>query len=364
VIPIASPEIGDPERERVLDVLDSGQLAAGEQVEAFEREFATRCGAAHGVATSNGTTALHAALHALGVGEGDTVVTTPFSFIATANAVRLVGARPVFVDIDPRTYNLDPGAVERMLRRRDDVAAVLAVHLYGLPAAMEELSALADEYGVALVEDAAQAHGARYDGRPVGSLGDAACFSFYPTKNMTTGEGGMVVTDDAGVAERADRFIDHGRTEGYRHAEVGHNFRMTDLAAAIGRAQLGRLDEAVERRRANAALLDERLAGTPVRTPAAPAGRRHAYHQYTVRTDRREALAEHCREQGVDTAVYYPVPIHDQPAYEGYDADAPTAARAAEEVLSLPVHPALSQHEIEQVADAARSFYAERAGAR
>jgi len=364
VIPIASPEIRGAERERVLGVLNSGQLAAGDQVEAFEREFAAYCGADHGVATSNGTTALHAALHALGVGEGDAVVTTPFSFIATANAVRFCGARPVFVDIDPRTYNLDPSVVEAVLREREDVAAVLAVHLYGLPAAMDELAALADKHSVALVEDAAQAHGARYDGEPVGSLGDAACFSFYPTKNMTTGEGGMVVTDDRAVAERADRFIDHGRSEGYRHAEVGHNFRMTDLAAAIGRAQLERLDGAVERRRANAAVLDERLAETPVKAPHEPAGRRHAYHQYTVRTEQREALAEHCREQGVDTAVYYPIAIHDQPAYEGYDADAPAVARATEEVLSLPVHPALEPAETEAVADAVRSFYAERPGAR
>jgi dTDP-4-amino-4,6-dideoxygalactose transaminase len=356
VISIAAPEIRDAERERVLRVLDSGQLAAGDQVEAFQREFADYCGADHGVATSNGTTALHAALHALGVGEGDTVVTTPFSFIATANAIRFCGARPVFVDIDPRTYNLDPDAVAETLRTRDDVAAVLAVHLYGLPAAMGELRSLADEHGVALVEDAAQAHGARYRGEPVGSLGDAACFSFYPTKNMTTGEGGMVTTDDPEVAERTERFADHGRTEGYRHAEVGHNFRMTDIAAAIGRAQLERLPDLVERRRANAELLTERLADTPVTTPVEPADCRHAYHQYTIRTADREALRAHCREAGVGTGVYYPIAIHDQPAYEGYDLELPAVARATDEVLSLPVHPALSRDELEQVARAVRSF--------
>jgi dTDP-4-amino-4,6-dideoxygalactose transaminase len=355
VIPIARPSIGPDEQAGVAAVLDDGMIADGPEVRAFEREFADYCDAAHGVATSNGTTALHAALAALGVGPGDRVLTTPFSYVATANAVRLAGATPVFADIDPETYALDPDAAAARLDADDDIAAILVVHLYGLPADMDRFRALADEHDVALVEDAAQAHGARYRGEPVGSLGDAGCFSFYPTKNMTTGEGGMVVTDDPDLAERAARFVNHGRDDEGRHVTLGHNFRLTSVAAAMGRAQLDKLPGFIEARRSNAARLAERLEPFHGTLPTEPDGRRHAYHQFTVRTPERERFRAHLEERGVGSKVYYPVPIHREPAYDR-DESYPAAERAAEEVVSLPVYPELTDDELATVADAAASF--------
>ena len=349
-VPIAAPALGDAEREGVLSVLDSGQIAAGGVVDTFEDEFAAYCGTEHGVATANGTAALETALRSFDV--DGSVVTTPFSFVATANAVRFAGATPVFADVDPGTYNFDPDAVESILREREDVDAILAVHLYGLPAPMDRLRELADEHDVALIEDAAQAHGARYRGEPAGSLGDAACFSFYPTKNMTTGEGGMITTDRDEVAERTRRFIDHGRGDGtYEHVELGHNFRMTNLAAAIGRAQLDRLPGFVTARRENARLLDERLAGVPVLTPIEPDGYRHAYHQYTIRSRNRDAVAEALAERGVDSAIYYPTPIHRLEAFSDFDAEAPVAEALANEVLSIPVHPGVERSDIETITE-------------
>ena len=219
MIPIANPEIGSAEKDGVLDVLESGMLADGPVVREFEDDFAAYCGTEHAVATSNGTTALHAAMEGLGLGEGDRVITTPFSFIASANAIRLAGAEPVFADIDPATYNIDPESVEETIQAYDgEIDAILAVHLYGLPAAVEQLAKLAESYDAYLIEDAAQAHGATVNGERVGSIGDVGCFSFYPTKNMTTGEGGMVVTDDDAIAEGAARFVNHGRTDKYGHA--------------------------------------------------------------------------------------------------------------------------------------------------
>ncbi|MFC7236105.1 DegT/DnrJ/EryC1/StrS family aminotransferase [Halosegnis marinus] len=360
-VPIAAPDVGERARENVERVLASGSLAAGEEVEAFESTFAATHGVDHAVAVSNGTAALHVALHALGIGPGDTVVTTPFTFVATANAVRLCGATPVFADVDERTLNLDPDAAERAVREHD-ADALLVVHLYGLPARTDRFADIADDHDLALVEDAAQAHGAGVGGKPAGTVGDAGCFSFYPTKNMTTGEGGMVVTDRDDVAERARRFRNHGRATGgssYEHVEVGHNFRMTDVAAALGRAQLDRLPRFVQARREHAAALTAALADTPLTLPPVRTGRRHAYHQYTVRTDDRDALREALDARGIDTGVYYPTPVHRQPAYDGWDGSYPNAERAAEEVLSLPVHPRLSGTDIDRVVAAVREVVAD-----
>jgi len=359
MIPIAAPDVGAAERERVVEVLEDGQLADGPVVREFEAEFAEFCGAEEAVATTNGTTALHATMEALGVGPGDTVVTTPFSFIASANAIRLAGAEPVFADVDPETLTLDPEAVKDVACRRNDATAILAVHLYGMPAEMGELRDIADDHGLALVEDAAQAHGAEYRGEPVGTLGDAACFSFYPTKNMTSGEGGMVTTDHAALAERVRRFCDHGRTSGYEHADVGHNYRMTSICGAIGRAQLRKLSEYNVARRGNAAYLNDQLADTSVETPAEPRHRRSVYHQYTVRSDDREGLKAHLADRGVQSGVYYPVPIHQQEAHADVRADLPVAERAAERVLSLPVHPALSVEDLDEIAAAVEAFDAQ-----
>jgi dTDP-4-amino-4,6-dideoxygalactose transaminase len=345
-VPLVNPSLSDTAKRRVRAVLDSGDLAAGEVVRQFEAEFADYVGVDHAIATTNGTTALHAAMAGLGIGEGDTVVTTPFSFVATANAVRLAGAEPVFADVDAASANIDPAAVEQCIDAVEgDVDALLPVHLYGRPAAMDQLQEIADYHDIPLIEDAAQAHGAEYRGDSVGSLGDVGCFSFYPTKNMTTGEGGMVVTDRDEVARRVRSFINHGRApaDGNTHERVGHNFRLPNTAAAIGRVQLQRLPSFVANRRENAAMLTDALADTDIATPVDPSHARHAYHQYTVRTENRERLADELDALDVGSGVYYPTPIHQQPAYDGVDTVAPVADRLADRVLSLPVHPHISE---------------------
>jgi len=360
-VPLAEPALDERERERVAEVLETGQLSGGDTVTGFERQFAQFCDTADAVATSNGTTALHTALRGLDIGEGDRVLTTPLSFVATANAIRLAGAEPVFADIDYETYNLDPHAVEATIREHDgDVDALVVVHLYGLPAAMDHLRDLADTYDMALIEDAAQAHGARFDGSRVGALGDAGCFSFYPTKNMTTGEGGMVTTDRADVTERMRQFVDHGRNGEGDHERLGHNFRMTDIAAAIGLVQLEKLPQFNRARRAHANRLTEGLADTAVIPPFDPADRRHVYHQYTIRTADRDALRSYLADADIESGVYYPRPIHEEPAYDGVEASLPVAERATEEVLSLPVHPELSRAQVDRVIDTVREFYRER----
>lgn len=365
-VSIADPDIGSDAIQRVQSVLESGMLADGPEVRAFEESFAAYCGADRAVATSNGTTALHTALEAVGLEEGDAVITSPFSFVASANAIRLAGGKPVFADIDPETYTLDPADVERILAKREDIAGLVPVHLYGLAADMDSLCAIADDHDLFVVEDACQAHGAAIDGDRVGALGDAACFSFYPTKNMTTGEGGMVTTNRDDVADRAASFVNHGRDVGdggsYEHVALGHNYRLTSLAAAIGRAQLERLPEFNRARRTHAAYYDDQLDPFPLETPTEPAGYRHVYHQYTVRTENREALAATLDDHNVDTGVYYETPIHQQPAYETVSTAAatlPNAERAAETVLSLPVHPTLSERDRRTVVEAVRDHYSQ-----
>ena len=353
-VPIADPALGERERAAVADVLESGMLADGPAVRAFEERFAEYCGTDHAVATSNGTTALHAMLAACDIGPGDRVLTTPFSFVATANAVRLVGAEPVFADIDPETYNLDPEAA-RAVAVEADVDAILVVHLYGLPADMDAFRSLAEELEVPLLEDACQAHGAEYDGERVGSIGDAGVFSFYPTKNMTTGEGGMVTTDSDAVAERLRRFVNHGRSDG-DHVSLGHNFRLTSIGGALGAAQLERLPAMTKQRRRNAQRLTDGIKSRGLEAvlepPREPATSTHVYHQYTVRTDHREAVTAALEDADVGYGIYYPTPIHEEPAYENYDGSVPEAERAAEAVLSLPVHPGVSGADLTAVLDA------------
>ncbi len=356
-IAIADPTLSTRAKEAVEAVLDSGSLAGGDELAAFESEFAAYCNADHGVGTTNGTTALHAALEALEIGDGDRVITTPFTFIATGNAIRFTGAEPVFADIDPTTYNLDPDAVESTIQDHNgEIDGILAVHLFGLPAEMDRLGEIAKTYDIPLIEDAAQAHGARYRGEPVGAIGDVGCFSFYPTKNMTTGEGGMVITDRDDVAVRARQFIDHGRAEGYSHERLGHNFRMTDVAAAIGRVQLDRLPHYLAERRKNAQRLRERIADTSVDLPVEPDHATHAYNQFTIRSDRRDELKAHLDEFGIDSSIYYPIPVHEQDAYDCVTASAPVAERTCKKVLSVPIHPMLSKSSVDTVAEGIRYF--------
>ncbi|MDR7386975.1 MAG: DegT/DnrJ/EryC1/StrS family aminotransferase [Armatimonadota bacterium] len=359
-VPIARPVVTEADRRRVLEVLSSGKLSSGEWVERFEAAFAAYVQVPHAVATSSGTAGLEVLLEALGVGPGDEVVVPAFTFAATANAVVHRGARPVFVDIDPVTFNLDPSSVEDALRRHPRVRGIVAVHLYGLPAAVDVLAELADRHGVWLVEDAAQAHGAALRGRRVGGFGVAAVFSFYPTKNMTTGEGGMVVARDPQLARRVRLLVHQGQSGPYRYEVVGHNYRMTDLAAALGLGQLEKLDERNAARRRNAQTLTEVLRDLPgILPPTEPEGYFHVYHQYTVRARRRDELSRHLRARGVETRVYYPEPVpHTEPYRRlGYTPGGwPQAERASGEVLSLPVHPALTEGDLRRVVDAVREF--------
>ena len=351
MIPVAKPIIGDAEIEAVVAVLRSGKLVQGEVTEQFEQEFARLVGTRHAVATSNGTTALHLALLAHGVGPGDEVITTPFSFIATANAALYVGARPVFADICEDTFNLDPEEIEARITPR--TRAIIPVHLYGHPAEMAPILDIAARHGLAVIEDAAQAHGAAVDGRAVGTFG-TGCFSFYATKNVITAEGGIVTTDDDEVADRVRLLRSHGQRERYRHEILGYNFRLTDIQAAIGLAQLARLEELTARRIANADYLTRNLPEHVV-TPTVRPGNRHVFHQYTIRVpERRDEMAQRLREAGVGTGVHYPIPIHQQKLYAdlGYRDSLPVAERASREVLSLPVHPALSESDLAEVARA------------
>lgn len=348
MISIARPLIGEEEKQAVLEVLESGILAQGPRVRAFEEAFAEYCGVDQAVATSSGTTALHVALLAHGIGPGDEVITTPFTFIASANSILYVGARPVFVGIDPATFNIDVAQIEASITPH--TRAIMPVHLFGLPCDMGPIMALARAHDLVVIEDACQSHGAEYQGKRVGSFG-TGCFSLYPTKNITSAEGGMITTDDQEIAERCRIIRQHGMRRRYYHDELGFNFRMTDVHAAIGLAQLQKLERFNEARIANARFLNEHLAG--VTTPIVPEGYRHVFHQYTIRAanGRRDGVLEGLRERGIGTGVYYPVPVHQQRVYveQGYEGRFPEAERAAAEVLSLPVHPALSAADLEAI---------------
>lgn len=356
MIPVARPLLGPEEEEAVLAVLRSGNIAQGPQVEALEAAFAAVCGTRFAVAVSSGTAALHLALLAHGIGPGDEVITSPFSFAATGNSVLMTGARPVFADIDERTFNLDPAAVEAAVTPR--TRAIMPVHLYGQPADMERIGAIAARHGLAIVEDAAQAVGATYRGRPAGSFG-TGCFSLYATKNVTSAEGGIVTTDDAGIADRLRLLRSHGSRVRYYHELLGYNFRMTDLHAAVGLAQLAKLGRFTAARLANAAALDRAIDHPAVVTPYVSPDARHVYHQYTVRVsaDRDEA-ARQLAAAGVGSAIFYPLPIPHQPLYRelGYDDVLPVAERMSREVLALPVHPGLSAHDVARVAEAVNAL--------
>lgn len=355
MIPISKPQIGDEEIAAVVEVLKSGQLAQGPKVEEFEKAFAQSCNVQEAIAVSSGTAALSVALLAHGIGPGDEVITSPFSFVATANSILATGARPVFADIRANDFNIDPEEVARRISPK--TRAIMPVHLYGHPARMAELMQVAETYGLAIIEDACQAHGASIDGVPVGSFG-TGCFSFYATKNVTTGEGGMITTNSPEVAEAARLIRNHGATAPYLHEDIGYNWRMTDIVAAIGVVQMRRLSEFTERRRANADYLSNNLKG--VKTPTERPGCYHVYHQYTVRVADadRDALQAHLREQGVGANVYYPTAIHQQPFYRkmGYREPLPVAEGACRESLSLPVHPGLSQQDLDAIVEAVASF--------
>jgi perosamine synthetase len=355
-IPPARPVIGEAEIEAAVRVLRSGMVVQGPEVAAFEEEFSALVDGRHCVAVNSGTSALHMTLLGMGLGPGDEVIVPSFSFAATANAVRLVGAEPVFVDIEPDTFNVDPAAIAAAIGPR--TAAIMPVHLYGQVAAMDKIMELADRHGVAVVEDAAQAHAASLHGTPAGAFGVAACFSFYPTKNMHTLEGGIITTADAQLARTLRLLRNQGMEKRYANEIVGANVRMTDVSAAIGRVQLRQLPEWTEQRRANAKVLDSKI--TNMVTPPVADGAVHVYHQYTVRVNGdRDAAQAKLTELGIGNAVYYPTPIHRLIPFLAEDGrpdprwDLPETEKAASEVVSLPVYPSLTAEELDRIADGA-----------
>ncbi|MCW7075658.1 MAG: DegT/DnrJ/EryC1/StrS family aminotransferase [Candidatus Methanospirare jalkutatii] len=375
MIRISAPFLGGEEISAVERVLRSGRLSQGSCVEAFESAFADFIGVEHAIAVSSGTAALHIALLAAGIGKGDEVITTPFTFIATANAILFVGARPVFVDVREDDFNIDVKKVKDAITER--TKAIIPVHLYGQPCDMKAIVDLAEDHNLHVIEDACQAHGAEFAGKKVGSFGTAGCFSFYPTKNMTTGEGGMLTTNSKEIAKKARMLRNHGSSARYMHEILGFNMRMTDISAAIGIEQLKKLPYFTKRRRENAEYLTERLKGIRgIVTPVVKERRTHVFNQYTIRVvgdeeadgadgangDKgnrgkegvnRDDLARMLTEKGVEVGIYYPTPVHKQPLYRklGYDCSLDVSERLSAEVLSLPVHPGVGKENLDYIVD-------------
>jgi perosamine synthetase len=352
MIPISKPYIGEAEKMAVMEVLDSGMLAQGPRTARFEERFAQICGVKQAVATSSGTTALQIALLANGIGEGDEVITTPFTFIASANSILFTGAKPVFVDIDEETFNIDPRLVERAITPR--TKAIMPVHLYGYVCDMGALQAIADKHNLRIIEDACQAVGATCQGKTAGSFG-TGCFSLYATKNVMSGEGGMITTNDDALAEHCRLLRNHGMKRRYYHDMLGFNFRMTDLCAAIGLAQLDRLEDFTAKRRANASYFNSRIES--VIAPKVREGYGHVWHQYTIRVNAgrdRDVAAKQLNDAGIGTGIFYPIPAHQQEYMRQIvgEVQLPVAEKLAEEVISLPVHPQLSQDDLDAIVTA------------
>lgn len=350
--------IGGEIREAVECVLASQQFVLGSEGAALEEEIARLCGVAHGVGVASGTDALMLTLRACGIRTGDEVILPTFTFVATASAVSALGAKPVFTDIHPNTYNIDPAQLQRHVTPQ--TRAIIAVHLYGLPADMGPIVAFARSNKLAVIEDAAQAIGASYQGRRTGSLGDAACFSFYPTKNLgACGDAGLIVTNSAEIAAGARKLRNHGQTKKYASSELGWNSRLDEIQAAILRVKLRHLPHWQRARQAHAAEYTRQFQMPGIMPPFVPEGYEHVYHQYTIRVEERDALEQVLAEQKIASAVYYPVPLHLQPLYAslGYQAgDFPHAEHAAKEVLSLPIYPELRPDQLARVAEAVTQF--------
>ncbi len=351
--------IGGEIRAATEKVISSQQFVLGPEGAAFEQEIAKLCGAAHGVGLASGTDALILALRACGVQSGDEVLLPPFTFVATGSAVSALGARPIFADIRPETYNIDPAELERRVTPR--TRAIVVVHLYGLPADMDPILAFAKTRGIPVIEDNAQAIGASYKGRRTGALGDAACFSFYPTKNLGAyGDAGLVTTNSSQLAERIRTLRNHGQTGKYLSSEPGWNSRLDEIQAAILRVKLRHLANWQRARQANAAEYTRLLNQIPgVMPPMVAEGFEHVYHQYTIRVERRDELQQFLSERKIGSTVYYPYPLHLQPLYAslGYKAgDFPHAERAAQEVLSLPMYPELRKEQIARVVETIAEF--------
>jgi len=341
----------------ISKVLESGEFILGSAVAAFEEEFAAYCGSKFGVGVNSGTSALHLALLAAGIDRGDEVITTPFTFVATVAAIRYIGARPVFVDVNPRTWNIDPSKIEGAVTSK--TKAILPVHLYGQPSDMDPIVEIARRYRLIVIEDAAQAHGAEYKGQRSGSIGDLACFSFYPGKNLGAyGEGGMVVTSNPEYARTIRILRDWGAEEKYYHVLRGYNYRLEGLQGAILRVKLKHLETWTEARRAHAALYSELLSDSDVTIPEVMAHARHVYHIYAVMSPHRDEIRRQLALRGIQSGIHYPFPVYELPAHAdlGYRHGAcPNAERAAAQQLSLPMYPELTSAQCEQVASAIKS---------
>ena len=345
MIPVARPDIGPEEIAAVTEVLQSGMLAGGRRVAELEERFAAFIGTKHGIAVSNGTVALMCIFEGLGLGPGDEVITVGHTFNATVSSIMFTGATPVFVDIEPDTYNIDATQIEAAITPR--TRAICPVHLFGQPADLAEIVAIADRHGLAIVEDACQAHGAEFRGRRVGSFGHAA-FSLYATKNMTTGEGGLITTDDDRLADWIRLYRNQGMRERYHHEILGYNFRLTDISAAIGLCQLDKLERNTIRRQVLAARYDAAFADLPIRTPVTRAGRTHVFHQYTIAVENdRDGIVADLAAAGVGTGIFYPIPVNRQPYVieQGLHADLPITDDIAGRCLSLPMSPGLTDEE-------------------
>jgi perosamine synthetase len=369
-VPMAQVRLDSKTIRAAGEVLRSGNLRAGPLTEEFEKRFAEQTGSRFAIAVSSGTAALHIAYSGM-LKPGDEVIVPDFTFVATASMVLAAGAKPVLADVSPRTFTLDPADVERRITRR--TRALAPVHLYGHPAAIRQLADLAKRHHLQVIWDAAQAHGAQYQRKDVGSFADAVCYSFYPSKNMTTGEGGMITTRNVDLAERFRLLRSHGEKGRYNHVCLGYNYRMTDIAAAIGLNQLRSLPEAVERRRRNAAAMVEGLSEIDgILLPSEDEACTHSYHLFTIRLQpeilgmTREEFRQSLAVRGVETAVHYPQPLHRQPLFYGLgsDADFPSSSCLAESVLSLPVHPRLTARQIAQVIQAVREAARQRRSGR
>lgn len=350
MIPIAKPIITENEKKAVLEVMSTGQLASGKYVEKFEDMFKNYLGCKYAICTNSGTAALHAALLGAGIGKGDLVITTPFSFIATSNAILYVGATPLFADVEEETFNIDPDKVENLIRNtKEKIKALIIVHIFGNPCNMDRIMEICEKHNIILIEDCAQAHGAEFKKKKVGTFGTVSAFSFYPTKNMTCGEGGMVVTDDDEIYNSVLKVINHGQVRRYEHDILGYNFRMTDISAAIGIEQLKKLDTFNDLRISNANRYMKGLYTDKFTLPVLNNNIKHVFHQFSVICkDDRNKVIDLLEKNQIGYGIYYPKIIPDQPLYKGLNlgSDCPISKRLSEEILSIPVHPALSEVDI------------------
>lgn len=355
MIPIAKPLIGKEEKRAVIDVLNSGLIAQGKMVKQLEEDFANFIGTKYAVAVSSGTAALHLSLLALNLKPGDEIITTPFTFIASANCALYIGAKPVFVDIDENTFNIDPSLIEKKITKK--TKAILPVHLYGLAANMKEIMRIARKHNLYVIEDACQAHGATINTKKVGTFGDLGCFSFYPTKNMTSGEGGMITTNNKLLAEKLKMLRSHGMKKRYYHDILGFNFRMTDIAAAIGIEQLKKIEDFNQKRIFNSLFLNKELDDVDgIITPSIPYNYTHVFHQYTIKITnkyplKREQLIDKLNKEGIGSMIYYPVPVHKQKIYKslGYKDQLDITEKVSKQVLSLPIHPSLKKNDLKKI---------------